>query len=142
LITHYKPKQIFIYEGDNDLASGKAPDEILKQADQLLDIIRKKLSKKVQVLFISPKPSLSRWSMHEKYEEYNKKLANWCSQQKNVIFIDVWTPMLDANGVVRKDLFIEDGLHMKAAGYRIWQQIIGSYLERKLAISNAPRGRI
>ena len=125
----YNPKQIFIYEGDNDISAGKCPDEILKEADELLSLIRKKLSWKVEVVLISPKPSLVRWQLKDKYLDYNRKLKEWSKQQKNVTFIDVWTPMLDAEGNVMKDLFIEDGLHMNRNGYDIWARVIGEYIK-------------
>jgi lysophospholipase L1-like esterase len=130
LILRYHPKQIFIYEGDNDIGAGKNTEEILAQADKLLLLIRKKLPKKIQVLFISPKPSLIRWQLKDKYLDYNHKLEQWTRQQMNVTFIDVWTPMLDAEGNVMKDLFIEDGLHMNRKGYEIWAKVIGSYINK------------
>ena len=74
LIIKHNPKEIFIYEGDNDINSGKSPEEILNTADQLLTLIRAKLPKKVKVVFISPKPSLARWHLKETYLDYNKKL--------------------------------------------------------------------
>ena len=129
LILRYHPKQIFIYEGDNDINAGKSPDEILKEADKLLSLIRKKLPRKVEVVFISPKPSLIRWQLKDKYLDYNRKLEEWTKQRKNVTFIDVWTPMLDAEGNVMKDLFIEDGLHMNRTGYEIWAKVIGLYIK-------------
>ncbi len=120
LITPYNPKMIFIYEGDNDLASKKSPDEIVATADSILTMIRSKVSKKVKVAFIAAKPSLARWEMKDKYIEFNSKLKAWAATKKNVLFVDVWTPMLDANGEVQKDLFLDDGLHMKKKGYDIW----------------------
>jgi lysophospholipase L1-like esterase len=36
--------------------------------------------------------------------------------------------MLDADGNVRKDLFVEDGLHMNKKGYDIWTKVIRPYL--------------
>lgn len=128
LIVPYHPKQIFIYEGDNDIGNGKSPDEILATAHQLLMLIREKLPKKAEVLFISPKPSILRWKLKDNYVDYNKKLEAWTKQYKNVRFIDVWTPMLDAEGNVLKDLFVEDGLHMNKKGYEIWTKVIGKYI--------------
>lgn len=128
LILRYHPNQIFIYEGDNDIGAGKSPDEILKEAEELLLLIRKKLPRKTEVVFISPKPSLIRWQLKDKYLDYNHRLEQWTKQQKNVTFIDVWTPMLDAEGNVMNDLFIEDGLHMNRKGYEIWARVIGEYI--------------
>jgi lysophospholipase L1-like esterase len=128
LIISYRPKQIFIYEGDNDIGNGKSPDEILAQAHRLLMVIREKLPKKTEVLFISPKPSILRWKLKDNYLEYNRKLEAWTKQYKKVRFIDVWTPMLDTEGNVIKDLFVEDGLHMNKKGYEIWAKVIGGYI--------------
>ena len=128
VIIPYKPKMIFIYEGDNDLAGKKNPEEIIAQADSIVMLIRGKLSKKVPVYFIAAKPSLARWSMKEEYLAFNQKLKDWTTTKKNVNYIDVWTPMLDANGEVQKDIFISDGLHMNKKGYDIWGRVIKPYI--------------
>ncbi|HEY9045871.1 MAG TPA: GDSL-type esterase/lipase family protein [Ohtaekwangia sp.] len=128
LILPYKPERIFIYEGDNDLSAGKKPEEILASADSILKKIRSRLSKKVPVYFISPKPSLARWKLKDQYILYNKVLKDWVSYQKNVIYIDMWTPLLDAEGFPRKDIFIDDGLHLNPKGYLIWSGVIEPYL--------------
>ncbi len=129
LIMPYRPKQIFIYEGDNDINAGKSAGEILHEADKLLSLLRKKLPRKVEVVFISAKPSLKRWQLKDKYLDYNRKLELWTKQQGNVAFIDVWTPMLNTDGNVLNDLFIEDGLHMNKKGYEIWAKVIGPYIK-------------
>jgi lysophospholipase L1-like esterase len=128
LIVPYHPKKIFIYEGDNDLAGKRTPEEILASADSILLIIRAKVSKKVPVYFISAKPSLARWSMKEQYLDFNQKLKAWTATRKRVKYVDVWTPMLDANGEVQKDIFISDGLHMNKKGYDIWGQVFKPYI--------------
>jgi lysophospholipase L1-like esterase len=128
LVVPYNPRMIFIYEGDNDLASKKSPDEIIATADSILTLIRSKVSKKVKVAFIAAKPSVARWELKDRYIELNSKLKTWTAAKKNVLFVDVWTPMLDANGAVQKDLFIDDGLHMNKKGYDIWAKEVGKYM--------------
>ena len=129
LILPYRPKQIFIYEGDNDISNGKTPDEILLDASKLLALIREKLPRKTRVLFISPKPSTLRWSLKDKYEAFNQKLQAWTKRNKYVTFVDVWTPMLEGDGTVRQDLFMEDGLHMNEKGYAIWIRVIENVIK-------------
>lgn len=129
LIVPYKPVKVFIYEGDNDIGAGKAPDDVMADAIKLTRSIKDKLPD-TQILFISPKPSLSRWHLKSQYELYNAKLKSWAGTQKSVSFIDVWTPMLHANGLVRSDLFVADGLHMNETGYEIWKQVIAPYLAK------------
>ena len=128
LILPYNPKKIFIYEGDNDLSAGKSPDQILSTMDSLITLIHEKVSGNVSVYVISPKPSLSRWELRDKYKDFNKRMGDLASSKKKVYFIDVWTPALDSDGNVLKDIFLEDGLHMNEKGYAIWVDVIRKYL--------------
>jgi len=128
LILSRKPDILFIYEGDNDIADNKKPTKLMKQAKDLVAKIRKDLPG-TQVLFISPKPSLAREKLREKYLTFNNKLERFCNRKKQVEFVNVWTPMCDKSGIVLRDLFIEDGLHMNKKGYDIWGAAISNYLE-------------
>jgi lysophospholipase L1-like esterase len=128
LILPYKTKKIFIYEGDNDLSAGKSPEQILSTMDSVVNLIRQKVSKSVPIYLISAKPSISRWHLKEKYMEFNKLMNEFALSRKEVHFIDVWTPALDAEGNVIKDIFLDDGLHMNRKGYEIWIGVIRKYL--------------
>jgi len=128
LILPYGPKKIFIYEGDNDINSGKTPQQILSTTDSLVTLIRQKVSKKVTIYFITPKPSIARWSLKSTYEDYIEKLHSWARTNPHVKVIDVWHPMLDEKGVVLQDVFVEDRLHMNKKGYDIWAKTIAPYL--------------
>ncbi|MEZ4983414.1 MAG: SGNH/GDSL hydrolase family protein [Saprospiraceae bacterium] len=128
LIYPYKPVKVFIYEGDNDIAAGEDPKEILKEAKELRKMIAENLGKDVPVFFISPKPSVARWNLKDKYEDLNQILKRYASKEDKTEFIDVWTPALDENGEVQKDIFLEDNLHMNKKGYIIWQTAILPYL--------------
>lgn len=127
LILNYKPKQIFIYEGDNDLNAGKTPDQILATADSLLIAIRKELPK-TKIIFIAAKPSEARWHLKDKYLAFNSKLKEWTKSRKGVYFADVWTPMVDANGIMLPDLLMDDNLHMTEKGYVIWTTVLSRFL--------------
>ena len=128
LVINYQPSRVFIYEGDNDINAGKSTEEILANADKLLTLLRSQLPVKVKIIFISAKPSVARWQLKSKYEEFNRQLKLWTSTKKNVLYADVWTPMLDNHGEVRKDLFIEDNLHMNRKGYDIWKIVMEKFL--------------
>lgn len=130
LIFKYQPDQIFIYEGDNDIAAGKAPEAILATADSLLQKIRSQLPRRVKVYFISAKPSVARWNLRDQYITFNKQLKAWTEEQKNVGYIDVWNPMMAADGEVMKDIFVKDNLHMNSKGYDIWARVMAGYLSK------------
>ncbi len=127
LILQHNPDRIFIYEGDNDIAEGKSPADVLEDAEELIRIIRKH-DPDIPVYLISPKPSAARWELREIYEEANRTLSKLAEMQPGVIFIDVWNPMLNAEGGLDGDLFIEDGLHMTTKGYDIWGEVIRAAL--------------
>jgi lysophospholipase L1-like esterase len=128
VIFKYKPKKIIIYEGDNDIFTGKSPEHVLADADSLLKMIRAKLPKRIKVYFISAKPSVARWSLKDKYLAYNKMLKTWTEGKKKVKYIDVWNPMLAPDGEVMKDIFTDDNLHMNQKGYDIWTKVISEHL--------------
>jgi len=131
-ILKYKPKQIYIYCGENDLAGNKTvtADTVLKRFKQLFSIIRKNLSKKTEVVFVSIKPSVSRWKLEEKFVETNEKIKKYIESKSHASFVNVHTAMLKPDGEVMTDIFISDNLHMNPKGYAIWQGIIAPTLKR------------
>jgi len=127
IVTNYKPSKIFIYEGDNDLSSGKKPEAILKDAKEVRSRIARALPD-VPVYFIAAKPSVARWKLRKKYQQLNSLLALYASTTPNTGFVNVWDPALDENDEVRKDIFLEDNLHMNEKGYAIWTGAIAPFL--------------
>jgi lysophospholipase L1-like esterase len=123
LMLKHNPDRIFIYEGDNDIAEGKSPDQVLADAKQLIQLIREK-KPVVPVYIISPKPSMARWNLKASYLKLNSLLNEWASETENLNYIDVWYPMLNAEGGLNADLFLEDKLHMTQKGYDIWGEVI------------------
>lgn len=128
MILNQKPEILFIYEGDNDISDNKKPSKVLKEAKRLTKRIQSDLPE-THVIFISPKPSIARVHLKNKYITFNVKLERFCNRKKNVDFANVWTPMLDKQGNVFKDIFLDDGLHMNKTGYDIWGNVIGEFLK-------------
>jgi len=129
-ITKYKPKQVVIYCGENDLASSDtvSPEIVLDRFSILFNLIRKQLGNKSNITFISIKPSISRWRLEAKIVAANTLIANFIEKQTNTNFINIHNAMLQGDGSVMKDIFIADNLHMNAKGYAIWQKIIAPSL--------------
>ncbi len=129
-ILKYKPKQIYIYCGENDIAASDTitPQIVFERFKTLYTIIRTHLGNKIPVMYVSIKPSVARWNMEDKFVAANALIRNFINKQKHTEFLDVHSAMLDANGMVFKDIFIADKLHMNAKGYAIWQKIIAPTL--------------
>tara|TARA_Y100000758_G_scaffold111271_1_gene77908 strand:- start:137 stop:769 length:633 start_codon:yes stop_codon:yes gene_type:complete len=129
IVHPYKPRQIVLYAGDNDVAGGKSPERVLADFQQFLKTVRAKLPK-VRVSFIAIKPSLSRWKLSGKMAMANSLVRDACGKDKRLDYIDIWQPMLDDNGKPRPDLFLGDGLHLNAKGYALWTSIVKPHLAK------------
>lgn len=128
LILQYHPSKVFIYEGDNDIFAGKSIEEIMSDTESLISKIKKHLPQ-TKIYLISPKPSVARWDLKDRYEQLNYKMALWAMWEPTVTFIDVWSPMIKSDGEVMHDIFIGDNLHMNAKGYEIWKEVIRPFVE-------------
>jgi lysophospholipase L1-like esterase len=127
LVLNFEPSKVFIYEGDNDVNAGKSAEEIISTFKEVTSDIFRNLPNS-QVYLISAKPSPSRWDLKEQYLEFNKELKTFADSDPQLTYIDVWTPMLDANGNPMAELFIEDNLHMNEKGYLIWKSVFTPFV--------------
>jgi lysophospholipase L1-like esterase len=123
LVLRYEPIAVFIYEGDNDVNAGKSPEVIMKDLDQIFQRLFKQ-REGISIYFIGAKPSPSRWQLKTEYEAFNKALEHYSQGMINSNYVNVWNPMLDSTGNPRPELFLEDMLHMKPEGYKIWKEQI------------------
>jgi lysophospholipase L1-like esterase len=131
IIYPYQPKQVVIYCGDNDIASSDTVDSrvVAERFKTLFGMIRKNLPN-ASIVFVSIKPSPSREKFMPIMKQANQIIRNFLWQYGNTGYVDVFTPMLNAEGRPKDELFLEDKLHMKAEGYEIWQKAIRPFLLR------------
>jgi acetyl esterase/lipase/lysophospholipase L1-like esterase len=129
VILPYKPKQVLIYCGENDLASGDevTAEVVVQRFKTLYGIIRQNLPD-ATISFVSIKPSPVRARIQPKVKAANREIQAWLKTQKNAQFIDIYDAMLDAKKNMREELYVGDRLHMKPDGYAIWKKIITPYL--------------
>jgi lysophospholipase L1-like esterase len=129
LVLKYEPKQIFFYEGDNDIAAGKSPKQVLKDFKVFVGIMEADLLN-CELAFIAIKPSIARWQMAKAMMKANKLIKKYCDKKANLTYVDVWTPMIGTDGKPLPDIFIGDNLHMNAKGYAIWNKTIMPFLKK------------
>lgn len=127
LILQYNPKKVFIYEGDNDLNDRKKPREIISVTKEIITKIKSTIPD-IRIVIISAKPSLARWHLKGKYKRLNRKFKNLCKEEENLDYAHIWDIMLNGKKL-KRDIFIEDGLHMNSKGYQLWYQIISNYVQ-------------
>lgn len=122
LVINFNPKKVVIYEGDNDISSGQEINFIYKNILKIIERIKDK-NDKIKIILISAKPSISRWHLRDKYIQLNQKYRELANKSDFIEFADTWSAMVE-NGVLKKDIFIEDGLHLNEKGYEIWEKTL------------------
>lgn len=123
----YRPRMIVLYAGDNDLNAGRRPQQVLHDVRAFVARVRRDLPR-TPIAILAIKPSPSRAAQLPAQQQANRLLQAEASRLHGVEFIDVATPMLGADGQPRPELFVEDRLHMNAAGYALWRGIVAPYL--------------
>jgi lysophospholipase L1-like esterase len=127
LVIPYKPRLVLVYAGDNDLAEGKSPQDVLKNFQKFVEEIQAKLPA-TRVAYISIKPSPARARLLPLAREANQLILRYVAGGKNLDFIDVFSPMLDADGRPRVELFRADALHLNESGYALWKTVIAPHV--------------
>lgn len=127
--VRYRPRQVLIYAGDNDINAGRTPAQVLSDVQAFVFRLREDLPG-VRIGYLAIKPSLSRLEQLARQQEANRLVRAWAITQEQIDFIDVATPMLGADGQPRPELFLADRLHMNATGYALWRGIVAPYLGR------------
>lgn len=126
VVLKYKPKKIFIYCGENDIASSeKVTPEIVFERFKTLHTNLRKQFPKTPIVFVSIKPCILRWAMKDRMMATNALISTYLKQDSNAVFADIWDKMLE-NGEPMKDIFIQDNLHMNAKGYAIWTKALNA----------------
>ena len=128
IVTPYRPRAIVLYAGENDLDNGQSPDAVAGEFRRFLELKRAKLGK-TPVFYISAKPSKQRFGQFARQSELNAAIRGLAASSTDLTFIDVVTPMLRDGKP--QDLYVEDGLHMNAAGYAIWRGLVREVLAKK-----------
>src|SRR3984957_11540496 len=76
------------------------------------------------IYILAIKPSKLRWNQWPQMKAANQLIQDYAATQRRVQYIDIATPMFDANGNLPRDLFKSDGLHPTAKLYAMWTSII------------------
>lgn len=137
VVTPYKPRVIVFYSGDNDIAAGKTADRV---ADDFADFVHRVHDRLpgTPVVVISTKPSIQRWKLIETIREANARIAAMAADDPLLHYVDVHPAMLGKDGQPRRELFLIDGLHMNAEGYKIWAELVRPWIEEPKTAAAKP----
>jgi lysophospholipase L1-like esterase len=128
LVIRHKPRVVIFYAGDNDIANKKTPATVAGDFRSFVGKIHAALPQ-MRVAFIGIKPSIQRWALIAKVREANALVRKFAETDERLAFVDVDGPMLGWDEKPRKDLFVDDGLHLSPKGYELWNALVSPFLQ-------------
>ncbi len=137
VVLAYSPRTVVFYAGDNDVNDGKEPARVVADFQNFLRVLRE-ANPECKVLFLSIKPSASRWQVWPQMQEANRLVERIAATDSLLTFVDVATGLLGSDGTPNPELFLADALHLNEAGYRVWTGILRPYLDEYQEVRPAP----
>jgi lysophospholipase L1-like esterase len=138
VVEPYHAKVIVLYAGDNDIAGGKTPQEVRDDFAAFVKLVREK-QPITPIVFLSIKPSNSRWNLWRRMTEANELIRAVCEQQQAVTYLDMGTVLLGPDGQPRTELYRQDELHLSDAGYEVWSKTLAPVVQKLLEKTAAPK---
>lgn len=129
IIFPYKPKLIVLYAGENEVVAGKSVESVFDDFKKFVASVRKNLPK-TRIIVVSAKPSSARREFAPKFAELNSLIETETKKDKRLLYVDIGSPMLDARGEPKKEIFQVDRLHLNDKGYRIWRDALVPQIRR------------
>ena len=128
ILFPYHPRKIFIYAGENDIASGRPADSVVNSFKALWVMINKNLPD-ASIYFLSIKPSPSRIKYLSVMLKANEQIAAYLKDKPNSKYIDV-NEVLYKPATTKPDsaLYQGDYLHLNSTGYDRWQKVLEPYV--------------
>lgn len=125
-----RPDLIVWYCGSNDVKNGKAPSEVVAQTRNWIGLVQTDLpGTGIVLVSIMNSPQKRRDGQAEAVLEVNRGLMGLADQVKRIFYLEINPAFEDGSGAPRADLYVEDGLHLNAEGYRELTQILRPAIE-------------
>jgi lysophospholipase L1-like esterase len=127
LVLPYRPRLVVLYAGENDLAEGASPQDLLAHFVRFVQRVQMALPD-TRIAYLSIKPSPSRLAHMMAMREANLLIQTHVLAHDHLDYIDVHAAMLDNDGQPRPELYLRDQLHLSAEGYGLWRQVVSAHL--------------
>jgi lysophospholipase L1-like esterase len=129
IVLRYSPRLIVLYAGDNDVADGKSPRQVVEDFRAFVELVHRRLPE-TRILYLPIKPSLARWDNWPQMGVANSAVEKMAINDDRLDYVDTATVLLSRDGRPRPELFLDDGLHLNAEGYRIWNDTLRPAIAR------------
>jgi lysophospholipase L1-like esterase len=128
IVLPYAPRVIVLQAGGNDIHAGHTPEEVFADFKALAEIVRARLPN-TRLVFVSVPPCPKRSHEIPEVRETNRLIADYIDRKSNLVFVNIFPLMQDANGLPDPKLYKADGMHVNDKGYAIWKEMIEPQLK-------------
>ena len=131
LVTQYHPKQVVLYEGDNDLEAGATPEAVYPEFPALRGADAPEAPARGPGFHLHQAQPGPLGAVAANGGGPTPKSAPTLKSTRSACATSTSPPPCSApTAAPRPELYVEDGLHMTPAGYAIWTQLVGPYLRK------------
>lgn len=123
ILRYPDPSCIVLYCGDNDIASGRTAEEVAADFAALHRAVREAFPR-TPLVYITIKPSPSRWRFWPEQEKANTLIAARCAQDPLARVADIASALLATGSPPAETLFLPDRLHLNEDGYRLCTEVV------------------
>ena len=135
VVPQHKPRVIVLYEGDNDLAQKRTCCQVLAEFETLISKQKTALPE-ARLVCLSIKYSPSRAKLRLDQAAANALLMARCARDPQLVYVDVASTLLNAEGQPEEQYFQKDMLHLNLEGYARWNAKLLPVIERMGAVDS------
>jgi hypothetical protein len=130
VVFPYHPGKIFLYAGENDIATGgKTAQSVADLFAKLWEMTRQQLPD-AEIYYLSIKQSPSRLKFTPDFILANKLIKDYISTKSKTYYIDMSTAVLNNKTTLPdSSLYKPDMLHLNNKGYDNWQKVLEPYVK-------------
>ncbi|MGH9203003.1 MAG: GDSL-type esterase/lipase family protein, partial [Vicinamibacterales bacterium] len=126
IVIPYSPRLVVVYSGDNDIGATTS-EQIAISFERFVRAVHARLPQ-TRIVVIGIKPSPLRWAQIDRMRMANAMIRAFCERDDRVAFVDVDQPMLGWDEKPRRELYVEDGLHLTPPGYQVLATLLRPFL--------------
>lgn len=125
-IVAVRPRAVFIMIGTNDLWTTNSPRKVAQNVEEAIRTLRTD-NPELPIYIQTVLPVRSEPNLNRRVTRINAELVTLASTH-DVIMIDTYASLVDASGLLAAP-YTDDGVHLTAAGYARWVELLNRALE-------------
>jgi lysophospholipase L1-like esterase len=139
IIAPCRPRIIAYYCGSNDIECNEQPGSIAARIQAFVELVQQELPR-CRIFFVSINLAPQKRSRWDAIQSVNSLIERLCEGSPALSYINVNTVLLDEHAQPRRELFQEDGLHLRPAAYHAFTGIMQPVLLQTWREITAPAG--